>query len=420
MQIIEIPISEVVFRQDLYPRIKHDPMIIQKYADCIDQLPPIEINQHNILIDGYHRLTAHEKEKRETIKAIVIETKSEAELLTLAIEKNAKHGYQLSNEDKKKYSVKFFAMKSHTKEELIKLFSVSKRTMDRWLSDIEKQEREERKQKIFDMYLAGCTQEEIAENAGLSRESITKQMETLVNMDNWQKIPKNLALFEDEHFEPPLFNIWNWAKKTNEVSHFGNSEQRIVENLLYLYTKPFEIVIDPFAGGGSTVDVCKKRLRRYIVSDLNPIPERKTEIRQLDITNDLPSLNNRWSEVSLVYLDPPYWKQAEGKYSDDQNDLSNMPLDDFHNSVAHIINRFAEKMKTGNHIALLISPTQWKNEDKSFSDHMFEISKMVDLKVINRISCPYSTEQYNGTQVNIAKKEKLLLALTRELIIFQV
>jgi hypothetical protein len=128
----------------------------------------------------------------------------------------------------------------------------------------------------------------------------------------------------------PLYNVWSFAKKSSNVEHFGNSEQRILENLLYLYTEPFDIVLDPFAGGGSTIDVCKRRLRRYWVSDRKPIVEREQEIRQLDIAQNLPPLHNRWSDVTLTYLDPPYWRQAAGKYSDDAEDLGNMPLDTSH------------------------------------------------------------------------------------------
>ena len=39
-----------------------------------------------------------------------------------------------------------------------------------------------------------------------------------------------------------MYNVWTFAKKTNEVSHFGNSEQRILDNLLYLYTEAFVVV----------------------------------------------------------------------------------------------------------------------------------------------------------------------------------
>lgn len=70
-----------------------------------------------------------------------------------------------------------------------------------------------------------------------------------------------------------------------------------MDNLLYFYTNPFDIVIDPFAGGGGTIDVCKKRLRRYWVADRKPIVEREQEIRKADSADGLPPMHKRWSDV---------------------------------------------------------------------------------------------------------------------------
>jgi DNA modification methylase len=70
-----------------------------------------------------------------------------------------------------------------------------------------------------------------------------------------------------------------------------------LDNLLYMYTQPWQIVVDPFAGGGSTIDVCKKRLRRYWASDRQPIVERR-DIRQWDILAGPPALHKRWGEVA--------------------------------------------------------------------------------------------------------------------------
>lgn len=50
--------DEVIFREDLYPRIETSAVIVQKYAEDLEVLPPIEVNQHNELIDGWHRWTA--------------------------------------------------------------------------------------------------------------------------------------------------------------------------------------------------------------------------------------------------------------------------------------------------------------------------------------------------------------------------
>jgi len=51
-------------------------------------------------------------------------------------------------------------------------------------------------------------------------------------------------------FDVPLYNVWTFSALSNEVGHFGTTEQRILDRLLYLYTDPFDAVLDPFAGGG--------------------------------------------------------------------------------------------------------------------------------------------------------------------------
>ncbi len=59
-----------------------------------------KINQNNILIDGFHRLKAHQLLDVEGIEAEVVETKSEFELKKLSYQPNSNHGLQLSNEEK--------------------------------------------------------------------------------------------------------------------------------------------------------------------------------------------------------------------------------------------------------------------------------------------------------------------------------
>ena len=272
------------------------------------------------------------------------------------------------------------------------------------------------------MYLAGYTMQEIADTVNVEKMSVSREIESCNNFTGLEKSYKNLANFQDSEFEAPIYNVWTFAKKTNNVSHPGNSEVRIVENLLYLYTAPFDIVLDPFGGGGSTIDICKKRLRRYWVSDRKPIIERENEIRKLDIVAELPDFNNRWKDVRLVYLDPPYWKQVQNQYSTDAEDLANMPLAEFNQALSSVVNRIAGKLSSGSHIALLIQPTQWKSDNKEFTDHVFDMVKLADkrLKLVNRVSCPYSTQQCTPQQVEYAKENKMLLVISRELIIWKI
>jgi hypothetical protein len=410
-------VSEIVFREDVYPRIETSPVTVQKYAEDLSVLPPIEVNQHNELIDGWHRWTAHKSAKAEDIPVIVTVTNSDLHLLELAIERNATAGLQLSQEDKKAMARKIYngtpdGERAEKKEQLLKILSVGKSTLLGWLSQIDKDAKEARNARIFSLWMACWTLEEIGEDVGIQKGATSEICSEFPELEKANKLAAN----HEADFDPPVYNIWRKQEKTPGVNHFGNSEVRWVDNLLYLYTKPFDVVVDPFAGSGSTIDVCKKRFRRYFVSDFHPIVEREKEIRQHDITTGLPK-PPQWKDVRLVYLDPPYWKQAEGKYSEDATDLSNMDLATFTATLAKIIKDFAKKID--GYIALIIQPTQWKAEEKQYTDHIADMIRAIKLPIDMRYSAPYSTEQHTAQMVDWAKENRKCLVLTREIVVWK-
>jgi len=417
---MERNINDIIFRDDLYPRIETNPTTVQKYAEDLDMLPPIEINQHNELIDGWHRWTAHKKEKRETIAVEITETKSDTHLLELAIERNARHGLQLSQQDKKDMARRIYHItpereRDKKKAHLAKILSVSERTVRDWLSRIDKDTKETRNKRIFDLWMACYTQEEISEREGISQPQVK---EILSGMADLPKSIKPAA----EHltdFDIPVYNVWKYKENTPGSTHYGNTNIKILDNLLYLYTQPFDVVIDPFAGGGSTIDLCKKRFRRYWVSDRLPIVEREKDIRKHDIVDGLPPLP-RWKDVKLVYLDPPYWKQAQGKYSNDKSDLSNMEIDIFHETLSGLIKSFSKKLQSKSYIALIIQPTQWNAPDKIFTDHIAEMIRTVNLTINMRYLVPYESQQANAQMVEWAKQNRKCLVLSRELMVWEV
>jgi hypothetical protein len=413
-------VDEIVWRKDLYPRFEPNPTIIDQYAEALDQLPPIEINQRNELIDGYHRWTAHKAAKAETLPVTVTVTDSDKQFLRLAIERNAKHGLQLSAAEKKHYALEMYDGKPDEKAALARLFSVSERTIASWTSRRDKDLKARRNQQIAEMWLACYTDEEIAEGLGCSVQPVKEQTE---KPDENETLQKNLVFsaYQDTDWTPPLYNVWKRQDKTNSTAHFGNSEASFTDNLLYLYTEPFDIVVDPFGGGGATVDVCKKRLRRYWVSDRLPSVKR-TDIRQWDILDGPPPLHKRWNDVRLLFLDPPYWKQAEGQYSGDAQDLANMPLDQFYATLTKLVMDCAGKMQPGSHVALMIQPTQWKNEDKHITDHVVDLCQRVGapLALRMRVSCPYESQQSTAQQVDWAKSNRQVLVQTREIIVWEV
>jgi hypothetical protein len=110
-----------------------------------------------------------------------------------------------------------------------------------WLSRIDKDSKEERNRRIFDMWMACHTLEEIAEVVNVHKDTVS---EICRRMEELPKSDKSTADHSTD-FTPPIYNIWKQQEKSEGVSHFGNSEVRWVDNLLYLYTQPFDVVVDP-------------------------------------------------------------------------------------------------------------------------------------------------------------------------------
>jgi len=425
--IVSIKLSDIVFDEGLYPRVNgHDPETVQIYARDMEQIEEagkfISVNADNILIDGRHRMLAYKKraDGKDDIEIRVFKypVQSQQATFNLACELQDR-GKSLSNEDRIHSAKRLYALGEQSQKDIAERLGVSQSTVSQWLSRTLKEEKERKKDKAFALWLACHTQEEIAAAVDVPSGTIPgweKEFLEKLAADNSRNPPD---------FDPPLYNVWKQQTKSNKVDHFGNSEPRWVDNLLYLYTNPADIVVDPFAGSGSTIDVCKKRNRRYWVSDRKPIVEREHEIRQHDLVGtsgvQMPSVP-RWKEVKLVYLDPPYWVQAQGQYSQDPTDLANMALEQFNETLAGIVHGFAKKLKNGDprYIALIIQPTQWKAPERQFVDHIGDMLRMVKLPVDMRFSVPYQTEQYNAQMVNWAKANRKCLVLTREIVVWRV
>ena len=223
----------------------------------------------------------------------------------------------------------------------------------------------------------------------------------------------DIKILEKYDIELKLYNIWNWSNRNVGFgdSHFGQQTAELIFNLLYYYSQPGDLVWDVFAGGGLTHDVCNKFNRQCYSTDLYP---KKKFINKCNVLKELPPI-----EPDFIFLDPPYWIQAKDEYSDDKNDLANMPLGQFYDELDKLFQRINRYKKFT--LALIIANTQYPNEDKRVEPHGLKIYGLLSkyYKFEHHIIVPYSTQQYNGTQVNIAKRDKLILNLHRDLLVFK-
>lgn len=94
----------------------------------------------------------------------------------------------------------------------------------------------------------------------------------------------------------------------------GATPAWVVWNVLERYTRPGDLVVDPFCGGGTTLDVAASLERRARGFDLNPQREDVEEA-------DARSLPLSSGEADFAFLDPPYsthleYSQAPGCIGD--------------------------------------------------------------------------------------------------------
>lgn len=87
----------------------------------------------------------------------------------------------------------------------------------------------------------------------------------------------------------------------------GATPAWVIWNLLERYTREDDLVVDPFCGGGTTLDVARSEGRRARGFDVNPQREDVEEA-------DARALPLEDASVDFLFMDPPYSTHVE--YSD--------------------------------------------------------------------------------------------------------
>ncbi len=103
------------------------------------------------------------------------------------------------------------------KKQLAKILSVSERTIRDWLSRIDKDSKEARDKRIFEMWMACSTQEEIAAEVNCDQKTVANVVSgETADLPNFLKSKPAAEHLTD--FGIPLYNIWKFKEKSNDVS----------------------------------------------------------------------------------------------------------------------------------------------------------------------------------------------------------
>lgn len=305
--------------------------------------------------------------------------------------------------------------KNGYQQDLLKILANDADTLKIWSAPLTKTERQDRNNAIFDHWLAGETTVKLAESSHLARSVAT---------DIVKNVGKAKRDASDIIEQPPIYNVWNMSACDSRFGEtFGNLKlkehpgripgQAIVNLLLWL-TEPFDIVVDPMAGGGTTIDVCRYLLRRYYCYDIDP---RRPDIKQWDIRKGYPRLPQK---PNLIILDPPYWRLKREEYS--QDGVAMTSYSEWLGFMAKLAKTSLGTVRKAGHVALFIQSfhDEWESHKYIFANRdCFDLFIKIGFEGVMEISLNIPSQVKTFRDVNWAKQNHKLLSLKREIYVFR-
>lgn len=183
-----------------------------------------------------------------------------------------------------------------------------------------------------------------------AREPIHELIEAIRNTHAELDIEDEIALIEATTF-------WDFPKQSYGLTPKGNNKYAgvtpalIIYNLVWRYTDPGDLVVDPMCGSGTTIDVCREEKRRVIGYDISPA-------RPDIIQNDARKIPLDSNSVDMVFIDSPYGDNV--RYSEHPDDIGHISSEseEFYNELEKVMCESFRILKEGKALGWLIGD-QW-------------------------------------------------------------
>lgn len=210
---------------------------------------------------------------------------------------------------------------------------------------------------------------------------------------------KKITKWEPDNFELETNTVWSFPERgkwaTHDAKWRGNWSPYIPRNIILRYSQENDLVLDQFAGGGTTLVESKLLNRNVIGIDVNPLAIQRCKekvdfkrdncgdvyIKRGDARN-LDMIPNE--SIDLICTHPPYSNII--KYSKNiENDLSLLKVPQFLEEMKKVAKESYRVLKKGKFCAILMGDTRQNGHMipmsfdvmKLFEDAGFQLKELI-------------------------------------------
>ncbi len=191
---------------------------------------------------------------------------------------------------------------------------------------------------------------------GMLRNELAQSLsQYLINPNGGLKVP--LKDTENDNLRLETTTLWDYPRQNYGKSQKGSNKYAgvtpayVIYNMIKRYTEQGDLVLDPMAGSGTTIDVCKEEGRRCIAYDISPT---RPDITQ----NDARKIPLADASVEMIFIDSPYGDNID--YNDHPGNIGHISAetDEFYKELDKVMAECYRVLKPDRVLGWLIGD-QW-------------------------------------------------------------